>query len=443
MKYATSVMSIVKAFNQVFALQIIFILLIGCSNQPFEDELNDNDASGRYRKNEITGLILVDAITNLDIAELTTGYSFTTSAANVRAESDGASVVFTLSGAETHRQVENTVPFALKGDNSGKYTQWVPKAGDYSLTITPYAGADGTGREGRSKIVTFKVKEKIEVPIPPDPTPTPIGEILFSMSWKNLTISPRSNGYTINGLTTPSFIDNIAINNIGSSAHIRHEIIDYSGEKVLKAYLIDDDPNVSGTSRAQMSVRLKDDLKVIHTRHRMWIHPDIKFLETHPDKITWFTVYELWNERDDAMTGNVAGSARWNLSLRKDTGAGNSFYWDFDGEWQQPEELMFKDIIPDMFNKNIPVPFGKWFTIEMYLLRDNTNGRFIWSIQEDGGTKKILFDYSGCTIYPGREDLQMHSVQAYKFYTDDKYMDFMRNNGKEFSVMSSDYNMLK
>jgi hypothetical protein len=458
MQYPKSIVSIVakvlcirfpgflgEVSKKSLGVMLTAVFLLGCSNEADEEELLGDEASGRARY--VGKLFLVDAVTNADITEIINDYSFSPSAINIRAESNATSVIFELSGAETHRQVENQKPFALKGDNSGNYNRWTPKEGDYTLKVTPYSSYHGKGTAGTPVVINFRVGQSAPEPesaASASPPPSTSGEdLLFLVDWNKLTISPKTNGYAISGLSIPSFINNIEINNIGSNNHIKHQIIDNGGGKVLKGRLIDDDPNVSGTSRAQMSVRLKDDLNKVHTRHRMFLHPDVAHMNNYPGGVHWFSIYEMWNERDPNKDGDVAGSARWNMNLRKDS-ATDKLYWYFKGEKMQPQSAMYEKIFAVQKNRTVPIPFGKWFTLEMYLERHNTNGRILWTIQEDGGEKQVLFDVRGvCTIYPNREDLQLNSVQAYKYYTDDKFMDYMRNAGKEFSVMYSDLRFLK
>lgn len=415
-------------------ISISIALLIGCTDQPFEEVVMEDAIGGRVNNPSLTRLILVDAVTNKDISELKNGMQLNASSISVRAEGNAASVVFQLSGTETHRQVENTAPFSLMGDNSGNYNPWTPHTGAYSLTVTPYQRFHGAGVAGSPITVSFTVGAS-QIQLPESGTS-------FELDWDKLGISPKSNGngYNVTGVTLPPWIENLEINNSGRASYVNHQILTADGQKVLKGTLVDDDPQVSGVSRAQLSIRLKDNLSVIHTKHRMYIHPDARFLETLPEKIRWFKIYELWNERDPNMDGNISGSARWGLNYYKE--ASGKFYWGVNGEYMQPQSKLFDKFI-NAHNTQVPVIFGEWFTVEMRMERGE-KGRLTFTIQKDGGEKIVLFDLVGVpTIYPGRPDLQLHSVQAYKLYLDDRYIDYLRNSGKELSAMYSDFRFLK
>ncbi|RAK00290.1 putative secreted protein (Por secretion system target) [Larkinella arboricola] len=66
------------------------------------------------------------------------------------------SVIFTLSGQQTHSQLENGAPYALFGDTNGDYKDRRREVGHYTVTATPYSGPNGTGAAGISKTVHFE-----------------------------------------------------------------------------------------------------------------------------------------------------------------------------------------------------------------------------------------------------------------------------------------------
>jgi len=113
----------------------------------------------------VTGLVLVNAATDVDIGPLSDGDTIDlgalgTSELNVRAETTPAvvgSVRFGLDGDASY-QLENTAPYALAGDTSGDYAGWTPAAGDHTLTATAFDGADATGEAGPTVTVGFTVR---------------------------------------------------------------------------------------------------------------------------------------------------------------------------------------------------------------------------------------------------------------------------------------------
>ncbi|GAB3023149.1 putative Ig domain-containing protein [Spirosoma pulveris] len=79
---------------------------------------------------------------------------------NIRANTNPGlvgSVKFNLTGARVSTLVESVVPYALFGDNAGKYNAWTPSLGQYTLTATPYTGSGGGGTAGTALTISFSV----------------------------------------------------------------------------------------------------------------------------------------------------------------------------------------------------------------------------------------------------------------------------------------------
>lgn len=109
-------------------------------------------------------LTLVNATANEDIQELKEGdelnlANLPRAQFNIRANPlpGAGSVVFELSGTQTGRYVENILPYALFGDNTGDYTGKDLQPGTYTLTATPYSKNGGRGAKGTPFTVHFTV----------------------------------------------------------------------------------------------------------------------------------------------------------------------------------------------------------------------------------------------------------------------------------------------
>lgn len=74
------------------------------------------------------------------------------------------SVVFSLSGQQTHRQVENLAPYALYGGNTKTDNPLTPLGGNYTLTAAPYNAPGGKGAKGASYTVHFEVAPQSQGP---------------------------------------------------------------------------------------------------------------------------------------------------------------------------------------------------------------------------------------------------------------------------------------
>ena len=115
----------------------------------------------------------------------------------IRANVSGSpgSVVFGLSGAESHSQTENVAPYALFGDSSGNYNAWTPTPGTYQLTATAWSGVGGTGTPGPGHTISFDVLADSGPPPPPD------GDGTVSVSgalerWHKVTLTQAGPGAT-------------------------------------------------------------------------------------------------------------------------------------------------------------------------------------------------------------------------------------------------------
>ena len=71
------------------------------------------------------------------------------------------SVKFQINGS-TFR-TENTAPYSLAGDNSGNYNKWNVAPGLYTLTATPYSGANAGGAAGTGKTVTIRMLNQLNL----------------------------------------------------------------------------------------------------------------------------------------------------------------------------------------------------------------------------------------------------------------------------------------
>lgn len=273
--------------------------------------------------------------------------------------------------------------------------------------------------------------------------------IIFESDFQNTTISNEHLSPSKWNMPADKVSD-FYLNNIGSTAYAYHQIIP-SGDgtrNAMKAVLINDDPNVGGTTRAQATCEFVStlDLPVYHTSHRMFIHPDMAFITQYPNGIAplrvpdWLTVMEFWNQHNSAWDGDVAGSARWTLSICKQTGVGSPLYWGFTAEYMQPKTLSYKTIWPEQY-VNATVPIGKWFTLEVYVKRgEGLNGQLMVSITpDDTKIKRIIFNVNNTMIYPGHPELKLSSWQAMKLYASPAVMTFMQQNAKEMSIMYNDY----
>ena len=279
----------------------------------------------------------------------------------------------------------------------------------------------------------------------------------FKGNMQNVTLAWKSSGteMTMTGwddlLKIPG-VKGLYLNLSGSAPYVYEAIKPdplSSATNVMWGQVIDDDPAVSSTSRAQMTINYLSgqDYGIYHSTHRLYLHPDLAYLQQYSGAVTWFTLFETWNE--DGITkgifpdGDPAGSSKISLSAFKNSGAGQPLYWDLTAQTMQPLSLRGKDIYK-YTNRTVPVPIGKWVTFDIYLKRgDASTGRFIVSITPDGGTRTLLFDLVASTIYPDKPELTLFAWQPFKLYLSDTMLDWMRTNNKTVGAYFNDYRWLK
>lgn len=275
-------------------------------------------------------------------------------------------------------------------------------------------------------------------PPPPVEPPPATGELYFADDFEGSTTGNLLGGWT-DWKTKLPFVEGIYFNNSGSAPYVIQEIRKDNNRNVLYAQIVDDAPS-GGTTRAQMTVDLKQDLPVIHTSHRMKMHPDLAYMNQYSGSIRWFTLFEMWNLRDATRGGDPAGSSRVSFSLFKGSGAGQPLFWHVAYEEMQPSE----SVKWQKENITVAIPFGKWFTLDVSIKRGiGTAGNIKITIQEDGGQPVTIFNENTNTIYRDKTGLYINQWQIFKLYSSDQIMDFMRNAGKEMSIMYNDVKWYK
>jgi hypothetical protein len=314
-----------------------------------------------------------------------------------------------------------------------------------SITTSVPTGATTGLISVTSNGTTVYSSAQFSVTVPPPP-----GELYFSGDMSTVSLTKTTNGYKLNGWPDLETLLNsrIYFNDLATSTDYAYQEMVQdpagSGRQVLMGRIINDDPNVTATSRAQLTLDYSKTYAVHHTSHRMYIHPDLKYLEQYNGKADWFSLQEMWAMQDPNMDGDPAGSARWGLSLHKDAAIGSPFYWHLYGEYMQPQAIKYQDFWA-YDNKTYVVPFGKWFTLDIYFIPgEGSAGSMKITVTPDGGTATTIFDITGTVAtYPGRPDLFLDSYQPFKLYIGDPWLSWMTNNGKYMAIYYNDYKWYK
>ena len=76
------------------------------------------------------------------------------------------SVKWKLNGPVSVAPVDNTLPYALFGDDRGNYKGGALPVGSYTLTAIPFSEAKRSGVEGESKTIHFTIIDEQQEPSP-------------------------------------------------------------------------------------------------------------------------------------------------------------------------------------------------------------------------------------------------------------------------------------
>ena len=276
--------------------------------------------------------------------------------------------------------------------------------------------------------------------VTPPPVIPPSGTSIFEGSINAATIIPYSGGSTlspwyntIRALGYPEFGFQ------SSGQYTKVEMITEGTNKALKAQIIANNPNDAGRFQASTYLPSKD-LGIYHTTQRMKFGPDVAAISSYSGAINsksgdaWFTIFETW------MGQSVS---RMNLSLNKASGAGNPIRWELMAEWEEGSSTPYRTIWSVPLS-TVPVPFGKWFTMDVFIKSgEGTNGQVKVIITVDGEAPVVLFDVKNTTIAPGYPTTYRRKTDHMKFYIGKSLRAFMLTGGKNLEVFYGDYKILK
>ena len=104
----------------------------------------------------VASFTVVNADTGADIATFVSSGTVSiasTPRINVRANASNVKSVVFIDASST--RIENTAPYAYKGNQGAVYYSWAPTAGTYVINARPHAAANGTGTAGATATLTL------------------------------------------------------------------------------------------------------------------------------------------------------------------------------------------------------------------------------------------------------------------------------------------------
>lgn len=216
------------------------------------------------------------------------------------------------------------------------------------------------------------------------------------------------------------------------------------GNHVLHFWL--NEPNVRGSKgRIQGNLYGNKGMKEFYQSERIFLPNDFNIVRTFPDKITWLTIAEFWNNITWSQT--IPCGFRITLGIGKPVATESDLYFILDGQDCQ----LFADgsqkytTLWSESNREVKVPIEKWFTLEYYYKKgDANNGKFYMTIQQEGGKKEVIFDLTAITH--NTKDLNPDGVTDFnpiKFYTSRQLINYMKSQDKTLQIYFDDFKLWK
>lgn len=178
--------------------------------------------------------------------------------------------------------------------------------------------------------------------------------------------------------------------------------------------------------------------KEVRFSTRMYLPADVGLLRSMTRTFDWLTVSEWWN---DAGWAGQAYPFRVSVNIVKPTSRrGTQIYFQARAASLNLETNFWSTIHWQVTNRSVPVPVGRWVTLEYSYLEGNAStGRFYLAMTPDGGARTVLFDIRGWTYHPSNPapDGVTH-INPLKLYTSKTIIDYVRNAGGVLSVFWDD-----
>ncbi len=205
--------------------------------------------------------------------------------------------------------------------------------------------------------------------------------------------------------------------------------------QVLQFWLNDSWPASENQVKARVQANIygRDGVRDFYQSVRVFLTDDWRALRDYPRPIKWLTISEFWN---DIFWGGKNG-ARVTLGIGKPTGTRSDLYFILDSQGPGTKHIW------EVINKRVPVPIGRWFTMEYYYQEgDAETGRFYLAITPDGGRRQVVFDVTGWTHCPTNATPDgITDWNPLKLYTSKEVVGFMKERGKTLEIYWDDFEL--
>lgn len=217
--------------------------------------------------------------------------------------------------------------------------------------------------------------------------------------------------------------------------------------RVLRYWLADAWTADGGSQKARVQLDLyglKGGFKAFKQSVRVFFSEDFRALEAYPNKITWLTISEFWN--NEWWRPTEPYGFRITLGIGRPSAKAEKLTFLLEAQDAAPLEL--KKYAPTTLwhrGGDVTVPIGQWFTLEYSLTEgDRDTGRVTLAITPDGGPRHIIYDIVGPTH--NTRDPAPDGFTAYnpmKLYTSSELMSYVKAQGKTLQVYWDDLKIWK
>jgi hypothetical protein len=270
----------------------------------------------------------------------------------------------------------------------------------------------------------------------------PLGENNHQFLGRDNTLPEKSDW--VEGLRNQARITDCSINYTGGNPTQRFaKIIQEPGNptnRVLWFWLNDYYPGWQGNVNGRVQIDLygiEEGYREFYQSMRVFLHEDFLVLRNYPQKITWLSISEIWNNKW-WISGEKYGF-RITLGVGKYTDIENDLHFILSADDAEQRGVWHGD------NTSVKVPIGKWFTMEYYFKEgDVRNGRFCMAITPEGEDRVVVFDITNFTHHT--KDPSPDGVSGYnpmKLYTSREVIEYMRSHGRTLQIYWDDFKIWK
>lgn len=214
------------------------------------------------------------------------------------------------------------------------------------------------------------------------------------------------------------------------------------GNRVLELVVREPHVRVAGPegskARVQMNVYDNEGAAEVYQSVRMRLGADLKYLDTFPRALTWFTIAEWWNNA--GWTGEP-DAFRISLDLaRSGPSDAPGLNLVAKATVKPPGRAQWQTVVWSRSLAGYRLPLGTWLRLETWF-RDGgaSDGRFVVAVTPEGGGRTVLIDHTGPTRHPDATDSDgLRHFNPIKLYTSAEVVRHVRDRGGVLRLLWDD-----